>query len=110
MAVLIAVLNAGERYFQRHPLSRRQLSVIFVIMSLVTSAWCVAFWGRGLTFFAMVLLSVMFAWAALGTAYEWSGFRPEPDPDEIEDGLYDDELDAQPRVGEDSARRDHQAN
>ena len=98
---LIAGLSVGERYFQLHPLGRRKLSAVFALMSAVCGAWCVFFGpqvaSQRQTFaiVGMVALTAMFAWAALGAACEWPGFRPElePDPDEIEDSLYDHELD-----------------
>jgi hypothetical protein len=41
----------------------------------------------------MALMSALFSWAALGTAFGWAGFRPEPGRDEEDDHGDDDVAD-----------------
>jgi hypothetical protein len=71
----------GDRYFQRHPLSRRQYSVFFAVASTLCALWSIALWGIWWVFFGMLAISACLAWASIGTALEWPGFRPEPDPE-----------------------------
>jgi hypothetical protein len=83
---LIAGLELGERYFHSHPLSRRQLSVLFAAWSVLCAVWTIPLWGRWWVFVATLLVSALFAWASVGTALEWPGFRPEPEFDEDDEG------------------------
>lgn len=98
---IIGVLSAGARYIQRYPLSRRQLSSDFALMSALSGAWCALFGVRAASrwqafaLIGMVALSATFAWAAIGTAEEWPGFRQDTDRDVIEEGVHDDELDGE---------------
>jgi hypothetical protein len=80
--VLIAVVHFGERYFDRHPLTHKQYSLLFAAFAALFFAGAIACWGSWWAFAASLLVSGVNAWGALGKWFEWPGFRPEPDPED----------------------------
>lgn len=103
---LIAAGHAASRYFARHPPTRSQRSAFFAAWSALWAGCSILVWAvgegtpaqRGMALSGAAVISAVAAWAAVGTACEWRGFREEngglDDGDSPEEHrLWDSELD-----------------
>lgn len=83
--LVVLMIELGDRCFRHRPLHRRQRTALFAVLSMLCALWCIALLGVWWVFSGMVAIASCLAWASLGTALEWPGFRPEPDPEGEED-------------------------
>src|SRR4051812_6157531 len=85
--LLIAVMQTARRYLRVHPLERWQRSVYFALCAMFSGAGSVYFvlcaivpvaglfvpWVHAWTAAGSALFAAVFAWASLGTLYQWPG-------------------------------------
>jgi hypothetical protein len=78
IAVVCVVAFALDRFLQDDP--RRQV-VSFLVLAAAFVAGLPLFYADGQWGFLVLLAaaSAVLTWSALGIAFQWPGFRPEPD-------------------------------